>query len=102
MTLRPSSNPLQGVSLRRLGHQAAGRATTTLGPKSLGPKAPMRFWGKVATVVTGPPKTVSVYLDGSAAATPNIRYHNSYSPTVGDTVHVELVGGQFIVLDKLA
>ncbi len=68
-------------------------------------------WGSV-TAIDSTNFTVSVQLDGAvttagvAISTPNIRYLNAYTPTVGDTVLVGHMQGScrtaLFVIDKLA
>lgn len=48
--------------------------------------------GVVQAVETGPPKTVTVTIGGSAHNTPGVRYGSWYTPTVGDTVVLLVLG----------
>lgn len=46
-------------------------------------------WGQVDGIDPGPPPTVSVKIDASTTATPNLKYLASYVPTVGDVVLIQ-------------
>lgn len=59
-------------------------------------------WAVVTATSTGPPKTVSLKIDGSSVAKAGYRYDASYTPTVNDTVFCDWYGTQLIVLGKLA
>ena len=48
------------------------------------------------------PNSLTLQVAGSSTTIAGVRYHNSYSPTPGDTVHCEWFGTDLIVLDKLA
>lgn len=43
------------------------------------------MWGVVTAVITGPPKKVTVTVQGSTATT-DCRYQGWYTPTIGDVV----------------
>jgi exosome complex RNA-binding protein Rrp4 len=43
------------------------------------------WWGTVTAINTGPPKTVTVTVNGTRSSTV-CRYLSSYTPTVGDVV----------------
>lgn len=68
------------------------------GPRFL--SAPYQ-WGVVDAAHTSP-NTVDLYLDGSSSLTLGVRYLDSYSPTVGDTVLVGRYGPDRFVLGILA
>jgi hypothetical protein len=68
-------------------------------------------WGTIASITTGTPSTLGVYLDsasGSPLATISlgIPYLSTYVPTVGDVVLIARMGGsartQRVVLGRLA
>lgn len=62
-----------------------------------------RHWATVLSVQTGPPKTLTLKLDGSAVAIAGYRYHLAYAtPTAGDYVLVDQVGTDFVVIGPLA
>lgn len=50
------------------------------------------FWGQVTAVNAGPPKTVTVTVNGSTG-THSARYDSAYTPTVGDTVYGRVMFG---------
>jgi hypothetical protein len=53
------------------------------------PEGPVTLhWGVVHATHTGPPKSLDVFIDGSATATPSVRYSAGYTPTIGDFVAV--------------
>jgi hypothetical protein len=91
------SNPLHHY-IRKLSDsivKAAGEGTPSTPSKST-------VWGVVVSITAGPPKTVIIALQGSSVRTGQLRYHNSYSPTVGDTVKCDWYGTDLVVEDKLA
>lgn len=57
-------------------------------------------WATVTAVNTGPPKTVDLLMGGTAI--PAVLYTASYTPTVADTVRVEILGSVPFVTDKVA
>jgi hypothetical protein len=62
-------------------------------------------WGEIQGIDPGPPPTVSVFIDASPTATPNVKYLASYVPTVGDVVLIQRgksrVRSSRVVLHKL-
>lgn len=56
----------------------------------------------VATVNAGPPKSVDIKIAKSDTVIPNVRYLSSYVPSVSDTVWVDDLGGDLIVIGDLA
>ena len=58
-----------------------------------------RHQGVVESVGTG---NVSITLDGGTAVVPNVKYLDSYTPTVGDIVEIMMDDTDIIILGKLA
>lgn len=58
--------------------------------------------GRVVTVNAGPPATVDVELGSSGITISGVHYLASYTPTAEDTVWVDLVDGDPLVIGKQA
>lgn len=61
-----------------------------------------RRQGVVTAVATGPPASLSVEIGGSDTVVSGVRYLNSYSPSVGHTVWVDIQDSDPIVIGRLA
>lgn len=48
--------------------------------------------GVVQSVQAGPPKTVTITVDGGATQIANVRYLGSYTPAAGDNIVAVLLG----------
>lgn len=60
------------------------------------------WWGKVTAVNTGPPKTITVHVNGSST-TIECRYNAGYSPSVNDVVFGRMdLEGDLWAVGKLA
>ena len=57
--------------------------------------------GKVVAVNVSP-NSVGVQIDGGANTLPSVKYLNSYSPTVNDTVWLISFGADLLVIGKQA
>jgi hypothetical protein len=59
-------------------------------------------WGTVVSVQTGPPKSLTVNLNGSSVNVVGVRYDSLYTFAPGDVFYGRRVGTDIIVEGKLA
>jgi exosome complex RNA-binding protein Rrp4 len=61
---------------------------------------PQAVHGVVTNHTTGPPSSLTVTLQGTSTEISGIRYFDSYTPTIGDTVVGHKVGTDYYVVGK--
>jgi hypothetical protein len=87
----------------RAGSRAVARAIITRRSPSAelspGLQAVGRQWGVVQSLQSG---SLTLTLGGSTTPIAGVRYLASYTPTAGDTVVVDHVGSDIMVIGKLA
>ncbi len=68
-----------------------------------GAPSPSLYWGTIVSVQTGPPKSLTITIGGSAVNVAGVRYSDSIAtPTAGDVVRIERTGDDFYVTSRKA
>lgn len=61
-----------------------------------------RTYGQILSTQAGPPRTVTVSIAGDPTPVAGVSFVSSYAPTVGDTVAIDFLGNDPVVVYTLA